>query len=94
MTDSAILHKLKKIGVSLEYKTDGGFPEFCSRHRGEKIALLCDRNTLPFAEALEIAEKKSAFSTKTSPFPTKRRAKKPSLRRKGAITFWRWEAVR
>ena len=83
MTDSAILHKLKKIGVSLEYKTDGGFPEFCSRHRGEKIALLCDRNTLPFAEALEIAEKKICFFDEDEPVPDEKTCEKAVSAAKG-----------
>lgn len=69
MTEKMILDKLKGIGIRLEYKKGEGYPDFCARHRGERICVLCDRNTRPFAEALEIPGKELCFFDEEEPVP-------------------------
>ena len=76
MVDNVISDKLKKIGVNLEYKATGDFPGFRARHRGEKIVILCDRNTRPFAEAFEIEGKKLCFFDEEEPVPDEKTCEK------------------
>lgn len=76
MVDKIIFDKLKNIGICLEYKKDGDYPGFRARRRGEKILFLCDRNTRPFAEALEILGKKICFFDADEPVPDEEMCKK------------------
>lgn len=69
MVDNIICEKLNKIGIFLEYKKSNGFPGFCKRRAGDKIVVLCDRNTRRFAEELVISNKTICFYDEDEPVP-------------------------
>lgn len=69
MVEKIVSDKLKGIGIGLEYKTQNGFAEFVKSHYGKKILILCDRNTVRYAEEPDIIGKEICLIDKDEPVP-------------------------
>lgn len=69
MVDKNVLEKLKKTGITLEYKSEKGFPVFAAAHAGEKILLLADANTKKYAEQLPFENTQLCLIDEEEPVP-------------------------
>ena len=72
MIEKNIFDKRKAIGITLEYKTNGGFPLFKQKMRRSHVLLLCDRNTRRHVETRELYRKRSCFFGEDEPVPDER----------------------
>lgn len=69
MIDKSIHERLLKIGITVEYKSQEGFPNFFNKYANKKILLLCDNNTLKFANQLKRDNMQICHIQKDEPVP-------------------------
>lgn len=72
MIDKSIHERLLKIGIKVEYKTQGGFPEFYKAKQNQKVLLICDKNTLKFAEQFKRDNMQICLIDEYEPVPNER----------------------